>query len=340
MCVRLHQSGVLHDENTVCEHQACRQNIIDVKRIGGLEDTGLQKATWCSHDLPADLARELHLSTGVAGPNEAHGGVSHGLQTLFDLEERLYETEGWQWQQYDPRVVAAVQAGAFSDPSTVPPTDADTPANMRTNYSNKTSPAYKEPATKSYAKRHRAELPPAKAKRFTTITGPWEDSGIMPETIHTADTAVYDDATMSGGMLEYLSGNLSSDMQFDQFLPFSNAVTSSTMSIPTSDAWVHDGHSSMYDPAVMQEIDDMIAAATDIGTATGGNAQYLLGGHDSMKGDNWITDVAGEHQPLTSHGHTGEIDMGDMTFEDLTFDGAFDLSMDAEFPIGPASGPQ
>ncbi|KAK0319688.1 hypothetical protein LTR82_009394 [Friedmanniomyces endolithicus] len=173
-----------------------------------------------------------------------------------------------------------------------------------------------------YLPRHRLELSPEMSRHFATTTGAWVDSGTMPETRYTQfqPPSLTNQHTIStGALMEFLGDDLGG------CLPFSNDANTSEIPLPNAFGgvdWMDVEGVPLEDPAFMGELEELIAATTAPGDASGQAAATT-----------WDDSVL---FPSTAFGHAegmqGMMEPGgddtDFDFGDMTFDAAFDMPMD------------
>lgn len=346
---QLAREGVLHSEDHRCVHDECATNMMDISGVDGAAGPGPRYRRWCKYDMLA-LRPEQNLSDGV--------------NSLYDLDHRLFASGGCQWEGDDPRLAAATgQAKGLrtlmnSEGECCGPDNAHTqeeaaarararalqglavldeptaPVGPGHGYA---MPTYNVPGTaggararglaalsaieapeldecpppnafsldhragkKAFLQRHRLELPREKAAMFATTTGPWQDSGMMPEPVHTnlmtsgkMPGIQETDTTTTGAMMEFLGdANLSS---LD--LPFSNDMTSSQIPLPQAE----------FDLALLDEL---------IATTAAQQAQATVPAPTTSGVDDLMTNYTA---------------MDDADFGDMNFDSVFDMPMDDTF---------
>lgn len=194
-------------------------------------------------------------------------------------------------------------------------------------------PVEKPTSQFSYLPRHKAALPPEKARRFATITPAWEESGKMPEAVSTAEfygpTASPSVVTMTttGAMMEFLGPTVG------QHLPFSSHAATSSIALPTADATAGSSQLLAQDAPLSSDWRDIFAStapehdmlANDVGLAAAGSA--------SVPVFDWSAATGGVSLDATmaEAGGTMDLSLGDVNFDELHFDDVFDMSLDDRF---------
>lgn len=249
--------------------------------------------------------------------------LAKGMQTLIDLEAA--ETEDF----YGPNGVAPHEPGA--------------------------------PA-RSYLPRHKYVLPEDRAKQFATTTGAWQDAGMMPEAINTADLSFpsidQHERTSTGAMMEFLGGNVGAELGFAR-----DAATSQIPLLPQEQAMIkqqegyplgacqgssgtganaahpHDwfaGTDHWVDESVlMKDLDDLIAAsaaapqptiaaAADSQVANPQSTQQAGLGMDDTA---WLSDAFAsvDNEITTATMAPADVAMAEPDFTDLDFGDVFDF---------------
>lgn len=220
------------------------------------------------------------------------------------------------------------------------------------------------PAARSHMPRHKYVLPADRAKQFATTTPAWQDAGMMPEAINTADLSFPSiddqDKTSTGAMMEFLGGNIGGDLNFAQ-----DAITSDIPLLQQEQAMVeqqegyplgackepsatagpvaahpHDwfaGTDHWVDESVlMKDLDDLISASSGVQppmTTVAMDPQPAQEDDVELDDAAWITNAfAGvENTTTTATGGPGLMPMNDVTmaeepdFTDLDFGDIFDF---------------
>jgi len=263
--------------------------------------------------------------------------LAQGMQTLIDLE--MAETQDF----YGPNGVAPREPGVS--------------------------------ATRLRLPGHKFVLPADRARQFATTTGAWQDAGIMPEAINTADLSFpsidQPDKTSTGAMMEFLGGNIGAELNFAQ-----DALTSEIPLLPQEQAMVeqqegyplaacqelsdasataahpHDwfaGTDHWVDESVlMKDLDELIAASSGaalpatMATAAGRQmTQSQAVRHAGLGLDDaaWMADAfAGVGPPATTSATaSGDVAMAEPDFTDLDFEDVFDFDPVIEHDVRDAA---
>ncbi|KAF2773462.1 hypothetical protein EJ03DRAFT_347964 [Teratosphaeria nubilosa] len=191
--------------------------------------------------------------------------------------------------------------------------------------------------------RHKLQLPIERARLFETTTGAWEDAGKMPAATYTtgqgdagkpatgrlgvaAETSMHiiaeEDLTTTGATMEFFGPQLSEGR--DTAIPEILAASAMTRDF---DRDLEPPNAPSIDHQALKELDDLIAATFSSpnqaieGTAAAENPAMLL--------NNQGATAVADPLPLASiDGLTNNLAMEDFDFDDLTFDGAFDMPFD------------
>jgi hypothetical protein len=153
--------------------------------------------------------------------------------------------------------------------------------------------------------RHRYQLPSDRARQFATVTGPWEDSGVMAATVSTLEPPTIEaiDSTSTGAMMEFLGGEVG------QHLPFSADLNTSRIPLPDFD-WTLPTTTLAEDIALDAEIDRFVAETTT-----------------SQMMQPVAADAFQEALPTMN-----DVTMNDFEFDlDVDFDGVFEMPLDETF---------
>ncbi|KAK5126013.1 hypothetical protein LTR85_011368 [Meristemomyces frigidus] len=184
----------------------------------------------------------------------------------------------------------------------------------------------------AYLQRHKLELPVDRAQRFETTTPAWQDSGIMPEPTSTA-TLGLGHSTTTGAIMEFLGGDVGGN------LPFSNDLATSNIALPLANA-EFDWDFGLAAPGMatkeLQDLDDLLAAASTAPSACATSQEQLTTASLSMD-TSWMTTAESLKPANTVTDFPNDLAMEDFNFDDMTFDGVFDMPMDDTFSVGEAS---
>ncbi|KAH9845702.1 Homeobox protein TGIF1 [Teratosphaeria destructans] len=170
------------------------------------------------------------------------------------------------------------------------------------------------PHSRVHQPRHKLQLPIARARLFETTTGAWEDAGKMPATTYTASRGEVADMSMRVIAEEDLANTgAMMDVRGSQFSGGQETAMSGMMG--DFDLGLGLPNAPATDDQALKELDDLIAAtfafpnqAVDEGTASAEDLAMVL----NNEGAAAKNDVA----------------MDDFDFDDVTFDGAFDMPFD------------
>ncbi|KAK3071260.1 hypothetical protein LTR53_008942 [Teratosphaeriaceae sp. CCFEE 6253] len=347
-----HQKGLLHAETFDCGHAECRHNRADISWLDGLGD-GLapRHRRWCSRELPQELLKPASIGPGTGSGTGVHTSegaptstnLARGLATLVDVGNRTLHAGGRSCDSLrtnealarygarnclgtgngDDHIFAGCQVIEAQSSSRAKSLEAlarlEAPL---TDHAESFGEAAQQ--KKNYLPRHRYELPPDRARRFATTTGPWIDSGTMPEVMLPG----YLDATetTTGAMTEFLGDCLS------VHLPFSKDVTTSTIPLQTAaghQAWMESLMTD--DGAFLDDLDEMIAATS--------TAPQELSGQSLPPVWECTDPLAtaacnGDAGAMPAFGGDMDLDFGDMTFDDA----AFAMPVDEAFMLQDPTG--
>lgn len=171
-------------------------------------------------------------------------------------------------------------------------------------------------AQRGYLPRHKLELSPERAQLFETITGPWSESGRMPDPIYRQPTVSgTNDFTTTGAMMEFLGGDVGSN------LPFSTDLMTSNIQAP-----MENDMNWMIADGSMVNLDELIASTTaplDLSTA----AVPDMSGFGALPSTTLAEapPLSETLQATSAVAHAG-FDQGldDFTFDDMIFDSTYD----------------
>ena len=296
----LAREGVLHDANGKCKHTECDDNLLQISEWSGGQKSNYR---WCNYDLSREKAQRfsklrtevpLSTSTNLGENSWRYANVFQGMATLQDLDNRIDTRDGRQSEIADTQAAAAQKArgealGALA--RTHGPTSCDAPSGT---------------TKKPYLQRHRYQLPRDRAERFATTTGPWEDSGMMPEPVPTMRPGIENQhSTTTGAMMEFLGGDIG------QYLPFSADAATSAIPLLADTGNYDPSTTSAQEEAMIRDIDKLIAETTTAQSEQPIAAEAFPTAMSQVGGPN---DVRMEHCMLD-----------DM---DMDFDTVFDMSLD------------
>ena len=305
----LSKEGVLHDANGKCKHTECNDNLFDASAVDGCGAAGPRHYRWCTYELPPQKAKEiasltapLSISTVHSSPKTENtldhsrrsSNISQGLKSLYDMETQLsLHHGGCTWEDHDSRIAQArAKAQGLSSLSRpeCPQGECVEPGVTK----------------KSYLQRHRYELPKHRAQQFATITGAWEDSGLMPEPVTTSIGHMDPQSTTTGAMMEFLGGDVGHD------LPFITDAQTSTIPLETDFNWAIPA-STDDEAAMINDVDRLIAETT------AAQAQQSI-----------TADTTSAMFPSATM--PNDLMMEDINFDiDMDFEGVFDMPMDETF---------
>ncbi|QIW96712.1 hypothetical protein AMS68_002230 [Peltaster fructicola] len=226
---QLTQEGVLHSAEVACPHETCTQNTVDCDFMD--EGQKLQRQLrWCNSSVTSLNAAPLAKFIGLAKsgvPVAATTTTCEDTAALRAAKARAKCLENLQWGEVD--------CCPFREQIDILGDRRDAFNAQQAQYAARkvhSKGCLMEDAANgdSYFPYHRAELPADRARNFATITGPWEDSGVMPQSLSTVEQP----ATTTGAMMEFLGPLLG------QGLPFSTDIETSSMTIPTTTAMQDD----------------------------------------------------------------------------------------------------
>lgn len=312
----LSKEGVLHDANGKCKHTECEGNVLDASLVSGQPAPGRKQYRWCTYELPPQKAKEISRLTQPLSTSSVHAtvddtaglsdaarrskNVSQNLERLELLNNELalkYESDNTLSGRRGQAAAAKAKAQALSALTHAECCGGEDQACVR-------SAAGKKP----YLQRHRYQLPAHRAQQFATTTGPWEDSGIMPEPLSMVSIELGPHITSTGAMMEFLGPDLG------RTLPFSTDLETSTIPIGSDLDW-NLPNSVAEEAAMIEDVDRLIAETS------------LPQPQASIPADTLsaITPSADLLNDLT---------MNDIDFDmDMDFDGVFDMPMDETFGL-------
>lgn len=317
MHMLLSEAGVLVTEDQSCKHIICSDNLIDITK---LEETSSQEPQiwrWCHQSLLPRVTEELNNINCVGGNSKTATAAENrakAMQTLWDLEDRDHQHNGSCSAKYEKKEPCG---NTRADPDVLTARSRARGLNVLAGMEAAQAVSCPAPATKtaSYLKRHKYELPVAQARLFETTTRAWGDSGSMPQAVHTSLLNIPEATTTStGAMMEFLGGDVGAS------LPFSNDALTSQIELPDfsigENDWELPGGGAMTEAEMMDVVD-----------ATTFNQADLLPDVTAMDFD-WNAAMA---TTAADFGTLPATDGNEFAFDDLTFDGVFDVPFDETF---------
>lgn len=353
--------GVLYNGDQSCPHTKCSENLMDISKVDGGSSPGSRLRRWCSDNLSTEAAEKLTTLRTIGAIKPAAATATENrhraLATLWGLEAVAHEHGGSCSNDVDVQAAANARARALSslDQQEKQHTacawqESDIQlrnARARSQGLEALSQAEcrargletlaKAEAPKKmlesggrkwpYLPRHKYELPKDRARLFATTTPAWEDAGMMPAPVHTSLPDISEmpasTATSTGAMMEFLGGDMGGH------LPFSTDAMTSDIPLPEytnaeTDWQLPDGGTVSH-----EDMMDLIKATSD---ETG---QVFGAGMVDLDMDWTNADMAIDPPATTMAGLDGATPaaMDDVNFEDLTFDGVFDMPLDETFGL-------
>ena len=349
------RQGKLHDEDYQCGHEKCRNNKADMSWLDHGDASQDRSKRWCTHEVGTELIKPLTIITTTAGNRLAESmATPSGLESLERLSNRMMAAGGNPCPEDNAFTeIAGARAGGLKRLSITDTehcssrfpdcfangSGADSRARSLEALAQIEAPLI-DPLmsdlggprlNKPYLPRHKLVLPPDRAQRFASTTGPWVDSGVMPEPIyysHSNTEAAIN--TSTGAMIEFLGGDVGRD------LPFSNDVQ--TLAIPgpfsSNYDWMVAEGIPVDNDYIMQDLDDLIAATTTTPLAPADpGIPYTTWDYDSLA-VNTEPQSRFSMPPMPASTQTTastELAMEHLDFDDMTFDPSFDLPIDESF---------
>ncbi|KAK5133592.1 hypothetical protein LTR08_007540 [Meristemomyces frigidus] len=256
----------------------------------------------------ATFQRSLDTTQTAAAETARHTVAALGTRPLCTFNRELPENEGCGLVKHGDRLNAVNNANAEG-----PIALTALKARMY-NSCNCDEPTCASKAP--YLSRHRLELPRDRAQRFETITGAWEDSGMMPETLHTSALGTAGDGTTIDAMMDIPSGEWSENLLFsnDQVNP--SFATAGAYDLD----WTFDLAAPATDAEMLQGLDDLIAAtaAQKCPANTMSQSQYTMADTLSMD-TSWMTGDTMLPPFSISAQITTDVDTDDLNFDDIVF---------------------
>lgn len=371
----LSKEGVLlQDEHINCDHAECSNNIIDISSIDNAGDPGPRLRRWCTYSIaPENAARLLMAAAGDFAPStdkqtaQHQRNVTEGLKSLCKLYEKRGDQHEVATQQEQSAAAGAraqsllrlteaeayccghVESNAREEAARsrarglaalarvdapIHDCDCDAPLNPS------------RIASKTYLRRHKFQLPKERANNFETVTGPWKDSGIMPDPVYTAadgegrtpcyptrgtlvpmpSVAEQSIGTSTGAMMEFLGG------QIGAHLPFSQDAATSTVTPPTMAPadmnFIFDRPDHM-DEFALKGLDRLPEVSMLTGQPT--SSVTAMEQESNIFQPNFATSVHDGIPSNTALDIPMDEVIDDFDFDDITFDGVFDMPIDDTF---------
>jgi hypothetical protein len=218
ICSLLSKEGVLlHEENIGCDHEECKNNVIDVSTVDNIIEPGPRYRRWCTYAIAPEKAKKLALVTApVSGlrdlspfmddagidVNQHAKNMNEGMKTITAIHGQQQsssdiaaagarhrallrlteaETDNCSFTEINRKEEAARSRArglaAMTRMDGPVHCDCEAPSNSSRGQSQ----------SQPYLKRHKYELPKDRARLFETTTPAWEDSGKMPNVMYTVD---------------------------------------------------------------------------------------------------------------------------------------------------------
>ncbi|KAK4569380.1 hypothetical protein LTR86_003143 [Recurvomyces mirabilis] len=315
---QLYEAGKLHDEGFRCGHEECKDNVADISWLDASDISGSKHKRWCSQEVPSELVKPFavygYRSPSSTAPHTVQNSVSAGhsmgaIPTHLNTDWLIDNAE-------QSSRVKGLEALARME---VPMVDCPIPPSERIG---------------GRIPRHRMELPPDRAQRFATVTGPWEDAGMMPDAIpgYTAPGVLSADLSLptieqanqvsTGAMMEFLGGEMGGH------LPFSTDANTSTIPLMVSASELGQIDWSM------QDLDELVAATSTAPPATATQlATAWHGGSSIFAAQSLVHSNSRSSLPtmIAEESLGADLVMEDLNFDDMTFDAAYDLPLDDTF---------
>lgn len=327
---QLMAADALYEGPQKCQHARCERNHIDVTLVDDIHAPGPRMRRWCNELFtPAQIAsfaqklgrgsNKAHLPSAAASPQAASSSL-HSLEQILDASSA--SPMGGNPAAYAASQARARSLAALSREEAAEIDTCDVPNKVR----------------RTHMPRHRLQLSPERAQHFATVTEAWQESGMIPPPISTAQMAGIVPATSTatntttGAMMEFLGGNIGGS------LAFSNDALSTAIPLPATMMTTNDQiHGLSYlpaeeggltDEAFNLELHNFTQAQIDPALMSDSAAVLPM---DST--DFWTSMSAVPPAPTATAidaqaKEMNDVDMTDINFDDLVFDGVFDQPMD------------
>ncbi|KAK5108550.1 hypothetical protein LTR62_008207 [Meristemomyces frigidus] len=320
---RLYEAGKLHDEDFRCGHHDCKDNVADISWLETNDITGSRYKRWCSKAVPSELVKPFAVYWDQALKRDQQAASEEALGNGGANAPAPIMSGSVRGLEALARMEAPMVDGIFTFPTK---------------------------ATRSHQSRHKMALPPDRARRFATVTGPWVDSGIMPDPFpgtlpidnsRSLPTLEQTSHVSTGAMMEFLGGEIGAH------LPFSNDADTSTIpfaSLPQEyqfDDWTHtaarggEGEAQPLDdlPLTIQDLDDLIAATTSAPHPQSYTTNLQLPATSSWQARDNPLSFPSPDANHDAHNLDADTMMQDLDFDDMIFDHSmeFDMPLDEAF---------
>ncbi|KAK4504118.1 hypothetical protein PRZ48_005033 [Zasmidium cellare] len=346
--------GVLYNGDQSCPHTKCSENLMDISKVDGGSSPGSRLRRWCNEKLSTDAAEKLTTLRTLEAmkPNSNPAATAtenrhRALATLWDLEAIAHEHTGSCSSMFDMQAAANARARALTtldnqekqhtscawQKSDIQLSNARarsqglealshaecTSSERRAQGLEALSRAEAPLTTPDlvgrkwpgYLPRHKYELPKDRARLFATTTPAWEDAGMMPAPVRTTLPEISEvpatTATSTGAMMEFLGGDVGAH------LPFSTDALTSQIPLPDYNTAETDWQ--LPDGGTVSHEDMM-----DLIKATSGEAEQTF---DPVMADLDMDWTGGMEEGMGA--------MEGVNFDELTFDGVFDMPIDETF---------
>lgn len=198
---QLAREGVLHDEDGRCDHSECSKNVVNLDRMDPIESSNFGLKTWCSHDISPETLEIME--------NIVKHGFDNGEEVLWSQEKpsNIVKDKGHVSAEdlTDHALVAARARARGLDALS----RAEAPIHDDCHIRHQPPSDSSVSAWRGFLPRHKYQLPKNRAQCFETVTGPWQDSGKMPNPELTAPPSIEQPYhTSTGAMMEFLGGDI------------------------------------------------------------------------------------------------------------------------------------